>query len=81
MSQQRQKGETTQPTRWASRWARRFRSSQLRLETRTSDRPQGQLEGMSIPSLYIDYLAWSQPWPVRVITAGPKPRATAVTHG
>jgi hypothetical protein len=27
----------------------------LRLETRTSDRPQGQLEGMTVPSLYIDY--------------------------
>jgi hypothetical protein len=27
----------------------------LTLETRTGDRPQGQLEGMSIPSLYIDY--------------------------
>jgi hypothetical protein len=27
----------------------------LALETRTADRPQGQLEGMTIPSLYIDY--------------------------
>lgn len=27
----------------------------LALETRTADRPQGQLEGMTVPSLYIDY--------------------------
>jgi hypothetical protein len=27
----------------------------LALDTRTAERPQGQLEGMTIPSLYIDY--------------------------